>query len=57
MEIKMKELKVGERITLEVVESSLCTGCYFENRGTCPDGCSPYERSDDKSVIFKEVKE
>lgn len=52
----MKELKVGERITLEVVESSLCTGCYFENRGTCSDGCSPYERSDDKSVIFKDVK-
>ena len=53
----MKELKVGERITLEVAESYLCTGCYFENRGTCPDGCSPYERSDNKHVIFKEVKE
>ena len=53
----MKELKVGERITLEVVESSLCTGCYFENWGTCPNGCSPYERSDDKSVIYKLIEE
>ena len=31
----MKELKVGERITLEVVESFSCTGYYFENMDTC----------------------
>ena len=52
----MKELKVGERITLEVIESPLCTGCYFENSGTCLNGCCSYERSDGKGVIFKEIK-
>lgn len=52
----MKELKVGERITLEVVERPLCTGCYFEDSGTCPNGCCSYERSDGKGVIFKEIK-
>lgn len=30
----MKELKVGERITLEVVKSFECIGCYFENKNT-----------------------
>lgn len=53
----MKELKVGERVTLEVVESPSCAWCYFEGSGTCPDECCDYERSDNKSVIFKEVKE
>lgn len=54
----MKELKVGERITLEIVESPSCTGCYFfEGSGTCPDGCCAYERSDGNWIIFKEVKE
>lgn len=57
----MKELKVGERvtITLEVVEKPSCYGCFFF--GKCNgDGrvkCSIQDRSDDKSVIFKEVKE
>ena len=33
--VKMKELKVGERvtITLEVVEQSGCRGCFFETPG------------------------
>lgn len=53
----MKEPKVGERITLEVVESPSCTGCYFEGSSTCPDGCCAYERSDGNWIIFKEVKE
>ena len=53
----MKELKVREKITLKVVESPSCTGCYFENRDTCPNWCSPCERFDNKHVIFKEVKE
>lgn len=52
----MNELKVGERITLEVIESPLCTGCYFEGSGTCPNGCCSFERSDGKGVIFKEIK-
>lgn len=55
----MKEIKVGKRITLEVIESHVCTGCYFadEAKSYCPNWCSPYERPDGKSVIFKEVKE
>ena len=52
----MKELKVGESITLEVVENPVCTGCYFEDSGTCPYGCCSFERTDGKGVIFKEVK-
>ena len=55
-EIKIKGIKVGERITLEVVESPVCTGCYFEGSGTCPYGCCSNERPDGKDVIFK-VKE
>lgn len=55
----MKEIKVGERIILEVFEakSSSCRGCFFENKGyACPlDHC--YNRIDGKNVIFKEVKE
>lgn len=52
----MKELKVGERITLEVVEGFGCTGCYFENSVICPYRCRCYERPDGKDVIFKEVQ-
>ncbi len=61
----MKELKVGERvtITLEVVEHNTCEGCFFKGVagycGAAPLGfeCVPKYRSDKKSVIFKEVKE
>ena len=64
----MKELKVGERvtITLEVVESiksKVCEGCFFDGRNCCCVAislgmeCVPKYRSDNKSVIFKEVKE
>lgn len=59
----MKELKVGERvtITLEVVEHSTCKGCFFNVAGYCGAAqlgldCVPKYRSDKKSVIFKEVK-
>ena len=60
----MKELKVGERvtITLEVVEHSTCEGCFFQGIagycGAAPLGlmCLPKYRSDKKNVIFKEVK-
>lgn len=57
----MKELKVGERITLEVVEQDgTCDGCFFE-RGGCIVGeqlaCCRTEHSDNKDIIFKEVKE
>lgn len=57
-EISMKELKVGERITLEAVEQYGCRGCFFENDPVCINfACSEGVRSDGKSVIFKEVKE
>lgn len=53
----MKELKVGERIILEVVEATSfsCQGCFFAKEGyACPDYC--YNRLDGTNVIFKEVK-
>ena len=53
----MKELKVGEKITLEVVENPTCKGCYFADLEFCPHGCVIQERSDGKNIIFKEVKE
>ena len=60
----MKELKVGERvtITLEVVEELTCYGCFFSTSfGKCSKfgkvKCSIRDRSDGKNVIFKEVKE
>lgn len=61
----MKELKVGERvtITLEAVEHKTCEGCFFKGVagycGAAPLGlkCLPKYRSDKKNVIFKEVKE
>lgn len=65
----MKELKVGERvtITLEVVEntsgSGSCTGCFFDvSNKRCYATllgfeCMPKYRSDNKDVIFKEVNE
>ena len=61
----MKELKVGERvtITLEAVEHDTCEGCFFDGRNGCCVAmslgmeCLPKYRSDKKNVIFKEVKE
>lgn len=61
----MKELKVGERltITLEAVEAVKgCNGCFFDRDGGCVAislgmECVPKYRSDQKNVIFKEVKE
>ena len=62
----MKELKVGERvtITLEAVEAVKgCNGCFFDGRNGCCVAislgmeCVPKYRSDHKDIIFKEVKE
>ena len=65
----MKELKVGERvtITLEAVEAveavKGCNGCFFDGRNGCCVAislgveCVPKYRSDHKDIIFKEVKE
>ena len=60
----MKELKVGERvtITLEAIEQNSCEGCFFEGEdGYCGATslgleCIPKYRSDGKEVIFKKVK-
>lgn len=59
----MKELKVGERVTIEVVETetATCTGCFFDSKNICnvwlKYPCAAVKRSDHKYVIFKEVKE
>lgn len=60
----MKELKVGEKITLEVIETDKESfkGCFFDSKMfNCESWrkypCSIKIRSDHKSVIFKEVKE
>lgn len=53
------EIKVGERITLEVVEKKgSCEGCFFYNSSSCSimPKCTKFARSDKKYVIFKEVK-
>ena len=56
----MKELKVGERIILEVVEVECisCQDCFFAKEGeACHEYCSASDRSDGKNIIFKEVKQ
>lgn len=58
----MKELKVGERVTiiLEAVEQKTCKGCFFDNYGCNASDmfkCGYANRSDGKGIIFKEVKE
>lgn len=56
----MKELKVGERVTItfEVVVQNPCDDCFFGKIDRCKEfACSEHERSDHKNVIFKEVKE
>lgn len=61
--VTMKELKVGERvtITLEVVEENGCEGCFFYGKYRClapsKSKCSNVVRSDGKDIVFKEVKE
>lgn len=62
----MEELKVGEKIVLEVKENTFedpkhpCKGCFFFDaplRGACFSMCDGRLHSDGKDVIFKEVKE
>ena len=59
----MKELKVGERVTLEVqeVQDISCPSCFFLNKLIrCTNSiveCFADRRSDKKNVIFKQVKE
>lgn len=59
----MKELKVGERVVLNIVatETITCAGCFFDSKGACEVWrkypCASIRRSDRKNIIFKEVKE
>ncbi len=63
----MKELEIGEKVVIEVVEASnandTCDGCYFSSEYGCRKNlrifgaCSSRRRSDGENVIFKEVKE
>lgn len=59
----MTELKVGERVVLDIVETETmtCEGCFFDSKDVCEVGrkypCARKLRSDRKNVIFKEVKE
>lgn len=59
----MTELKVGERVALDIVvtETATCAGCFFESKGVCEVWkkypCVSTRRSDHKNVIFKEVNE
>lgn len=59
----MEELKVGERVVLEITETEeeTCYGCFFFGNSACEVWrkypCGPILRKDNKSVIFEEVKE
>lgn len=59
----MKDLKIGTKITLEIVEGDTCKDCFFQY--TCSydecekllmDKCYGPLRTDGKNIIFKEVK-
>lgn len=57
----MEELKVGQKVTLEVAETNKasCNGCFFDSKGICEVWkkypCSSKQRSDGKNIIFKKV--
>lgn len=53
----MRELKIGERITIEPVEvdSEECTGCVF-NDIYCHKPCRDIEDKLEKLIIFKQVQ-
>lgn len=59
----MKELKVGEKVVLDIVETEIttCNGCFFDSKNVCEVGkkypCAGKYRSDHKNIIFKQVKE
>ena len=58
----MDNLKIGTKITLEIVESDTCKDCFFQacSYNECEkllmDKCYGPLRADGKSIIFKEVK-
>ena len=58
----MDNLKIGTKITLEIVESDTCKDCFFQacSYDECEkllmNICYGPLRADGKSIIFKEVK-
>ena len=59
----MEDLPIGSEITLKVVESDSCNGCFFAELDTdifenvCKRiKCTDSERKDRKNVQFKRVK-
>ena len=58
----MDNLKIGTKITLEIVEADTCKDCFFQacSYDECEkllmDKCYGPLRTDGKSIIFKEVK-
>ena len=58
----MGNLKIGTKITLEIVEGDTCKDCFFQacSYDECEkllmDKCYGPLRTDGKSIIFKEVK-
>ena len=58
----MKELRIGQRVTITLEAVKGCDGCFFDRDGGCVAislgmECSPKYRSDGKNIIYKEVKE
>ena len=58
----MKELRIGQRVTITLEAVKDCDGCFFDRYGGCVAislgmECSPKYRSDGKNIIYKEVKE
>lgn len=58
---RIKELKVGERILIECVETNKdnpfsCEKCFFCGISpSCLHTCTAANRKDGKNVIFKEI--
>ena len=59
----MEELSIGSEVTLKVVESESCNGCFFAElesdifENICKRiKCGKSERKDKKNVQFKRVK-
>lgn len=67
MKRKLIERKIGERfdyngVTLEICPKKSCKGCYLMFKNVCikyldmAGYCGSSSRSDNTSIIFKEVK-
>ena len=61
----MEYHEIGERfeyngVMLEISESEMCIGCFFDNESHClapyPSRCNIYERDDHRSIYYKFVE-